>query len=191
MISHPTPWRIEGDTIRDAAGGVVVSALNPCTMSTRRKIVDAVNEHDTLKQRLKDAIDIADAFHKELQHVLDCLCYAGQTKSSLAGGAMEKPQTESPKGSTTWKGAFVARAGELENAPEPHAAPCRVPPDARRTSRPPAAMASGENRDGELGRRSATELRTPRKRCGFDRDGCGLADGQGESLDHWNQPKES
>ena len=84
MISHPTPWRIEGDTIRDAAGGVVVSALNTCTMSTRRKIVDAVNEHDALKQRLKDTMEIADAFHNELQHVLDCLCYAQHKEATDA-----------------------------------------------------------------------------------------------------------
>ena len=40
---HPTPWRIEGQTIRDRDGYVVVSAINPCNMSTRRQIVDAVN----------------------------------------------------------------------------------------------------------------------------------------------------
>jgi hypothetical protein len=84
MSANPTPWHIEGETIRDRDGGVVVSALNPCTMSTRRKIVDAVNEHDALKQRLKDTIDIADAFHKELQHVLDCLCYAQHKEATDA-----------------------------------------------------------------------------------------------------------
>lgn len=41
---HPTPWHIEGQTIRDANGYVVVSALNPCDMATRREIVAAVNE---------------------------------------------------------------------------------------------------------------------------------------------------
>ncbi len=40
---HPTPWRIEGQTIRDANGYVVVSAINPCNMATRREIVAAVN----------------------------------------------------------------------------------------------------------------------------------------------------
>lgn len=41
---HPTPWRIQGYAIRDANGYVVVSALNPCDMATRREIVEAVNE---------------------------------------------------------------------------------------------------------------------------------------------------
>lgn len=40
---HPTPWNVEGWTIFDAKGGVVVSALNPCNKATRRQIVDAVN----------------------------------------------------------------------------------------------------------------------------------------------------
>ena len=142
---HPTPWHIEGQTIRDRDGHVVVSAVNPCNVSTRQQIVDAVNLF------------------------------------SLAGGAMEKPQTESPKGSTTWKGKFVPRAGEVENAPKPQAVPCRLPPDAPGTCPPSGGMASGENRGDDLGRRSATELRTPRKRCGFETDGCGLARGHGES----------
>ena len=81
---HPTPWRIEGQTIRDANGYVVVSAINPCNMSTRRLIVEAVNERDTLKQRLKDTMEIADAFHNELQHVLDCLCYAQHKEATDA-----------------------------------------------------------------------------------------------------------
>ena len=84
MSAHPTPWRIEGDTIRDAAGGVVVSAINPCGMSTRRLIVDAVNEHDALKQRLVDAMEVCDGFKQTLNHVLDCMCYAQQTKKEAA-----------------------------------------------------------------------------------------------------------
>ena len=40
---HPTPWRLEGETIRDANGDVVISALNPCGMATRLLIVKAVN----------------------------------------------------------------------------------------------------------------------------------------------------
>jgi len=41
---NPGPWHIEGQTIRDANGYVVVSAINPCGMATRRRIVRAVNE---------------------------------------------------------------------------------------------------------------------------------------------------
>ena len=40
---HPTPWRIEGQTIRDADGHLVISGINPCNMATRREIVAAVN----------------------------------------------------------------------------------------------------------------------------------------------------
>lgn len=46
--SNPRPWRLDSDTIRDANGCVVVSALNPCGRETRRLIVDAVNERDRL-----------------------------------------------------------------------------------------------------------------------------------------------
>ena len=42
--NNPTPWRIDGQTVRDADGNVVVSAINPCGMATRRRIVKAVNE---------------------------------------------------------------------------------------------------------------------------------------------------
>ena len=72
------------------AGGYVyrrVSVARRWRRSRRvpaREIVDAMNEHDALKQRLKDAIDIADAFHKELQHVLDCLCYAQHKEATDA-----------------------------------------------------------------------------------------------------------
>ena len=37
------PLRLEGHTIRDAEGSVIVSALNPCTDKERQQIVDAVN----------------------------------------------------------------------------------------------------------------------------------------------------
>ena len=179
---HPTPWHIEGQTIRDANGYVVVSAINPCNMSTRRLIVEAVNERDTLKQRLKDTMEIADAFHNELQHVLDCLCYAGQTKSSLAGAAMEKAQTESLKATGSRTGEYVPRVGEVENRLKPHATPCGVTPDAPGTFASPDAMASGVNRGGDPTRRSATYRETPRKRCGESREGCGLANGHGNPL---------
>lgn len=177
---HPTPWRIEGQTIRDRDGYVVVSAINPCNMSTRRLIVEAVNERDTLKQRLKDTMEIADAFHNELQHVLDCLCYAGQTKSSLAGAAMEKAQTESLKTVHSRTGEYVGRAGDLEKLLKPHAAPCRIPPSAPGTCPPSGGKADGENRGGTVGRRSATDRETPLKRCGEKPSGCGLARGHGE-----------
>ena len=46
------PWRLEGEAIRDAEGGVVVSALNPANMETRALIVRAVNgREDLLKAR--------------------------------------------------------------------------------------------------------------------------------------------
>ena len=38
-----TPWRIDGQAIRDAEGRVVVSAINPATMAEKRLIVEAVN----------------------------------------------------------------------------------------------------------------------------------------------------
>ena len=48
----PRPWRLEGEAIRDADGGVVVSALNPANMETRALIVRAVNgREDLLKAR--------------------------------------------------------------------------------------------------------------------------------------------
>lgn len=37
------PLVLDGLTIRDAAGRVIVSALNPCTLQERRQIVKAVN----------------------------------------------------------------------------------------------------------------------------------------------------
>lgn len=101
--------------------------------------------------------------------------------SSLAGAAMEKAQTESLKATGRRTGEYVARAGELDKPPKPQAAPCRLPPDAPGTCPPSGGMASGENRGGDLGRRSATDRGTPRKRCGASRDGCGLARGHGES----------
>lgn len=46
MVEHsPTPWRLDGRTIRDAEGDVVVSTFSPANMETRRLIVEAVNEH--------------------------------------------------------------------------------------------------------------------------------------------------
>lgn len=57
MTEHsPTPWRIDGQTIRDAEGGVVMSALNPASMATRRLIVEAVNERDRLREE-RDKLD--------------------------------------------------------------------------------------------------------------------------------------
>ena len=48
----PRPWRLEGEAIRDAEGGVVVSALNPANKETRALIVRAVNgREDLLKAR--------------------------------------------------------------------------------------------------------------------------------------------
>ncbi len=71
MSAHPTPWRIEGETIRDRDGGVVVSAINPCGMSTRRLIVDAVNEHYELKQRLQGVMNVVNSFYRDMKHLLE------------------------------------------------------------------------------------------------------------------------
>lgn len=37
------PLQIDGATVRDAEGRVIISALNPCNMAERRQIVKAVN----------------------------------------------------------------------------------------------------------------------------------------------------
>ena len=37
------PLVLEGHTVRDAEGRVVISAFNPCTDAERRQIVKAVN----------------------------------------------------------------------------------------------------------------------------------------------------
>ena len=51
MAEHsPTPWRLVGQTIRDAEGAVVMSAFNPADMETRRLIVDAVNAVDATRK---------------------------------------------------------------------------------------------------------------------------------------------
>lgn len=56
--NNPTPWRLEGETIRDANGDVVVSALNPCGIATRERIVQAVNERKAGNTaKLRKAID--------------------------------------------------------------------------------------------------------------------------------------
>ena len=86
MAGNPTPWHLVGQTIRDANGYVVVSALNPCGMATRQLIVDAVNS------------------------------------SSLAGGAMEKPQTESPNAGASGTGEYMDRAADLETSGQQHGA---------------------------------------------------------------------
>lgn len=65
--ANPTPWELVGQTIRDANGDVVVSAINPCDMKTRKMIVAAVNarkEREPKRRRcemkaanLKDSVD--------------------------------------------------------------------------------------------------------------------------------------
>ena len=108
------------------------------------------------------------------------ISHAGQTKSSLAAGAMENPETESLKTVHSRTGEYVPRVGEVENTLEPHATPCGVTPDAPGTFASTDAMASGVNRGGDPTRRSATYRETPRKRCGESREGCGLSRGHGE-----------
>ena len=46
----------------------------------------------------------------------------GCGRISLAGGAMEKPQTESPKDCAVRTGEYVDRAGDLESPGKRHAA---------------------------------------------------------------------
>lgn len=48
------PLRLEGHTIWDADGRVIVSALNPCNDKERRQIVDAVNA--TMRKKRESAI---------------------------------------------------------------------------------------------------------------------------------------
>lgn len=54
MPASPRPWKLAGNTIWDADGGVVVSALNPCDRATRRLIVAAVNEREAVREALRD-----------------------------------------------------------------------------------------------------------------------------------------
>lgn len=46
---NPPPWKLDGDTIRDASGGVVISAINPCNTAVRKMIVESVNTLAALK----------------------------------------------------------------------------------------------------------------------------------------------
>lgn len=48
-LVNPTPWELIGQTILDANGDVVVSAINPCDMETRKMIVAAVNTRKVRK----------------------------------------------------------------------------------------------------------------------------------------------
>ena len=47
---NPPPWKLDGDTIRDASGGVVISAINPCNTAVRKMIVESVNAMAALKE---------------------------------------------------------------------------------------------------------------------------------------------
>ena len=109
---HPTPWHIVGQTIRDAQGYVVVSALNPCGMETRRQIVAAVNS------------------------------------ASLAGGAMEKPQTESPNAGASGTGEYVPRAAGVETVGRPNAVSHGVSLSGCSTARHGACRVSGGGKPG-------------------------------------------
>ena len=46
---NPPPWKLDGDVIRDASGGVVISAINPCNTAVRKMIVESVNTLAALK----------------------------------------------------------------------------------------------------------------------------------------------
>ena len=58
MPASPRPWKLAGNTIWDADGGVVVSALSPCDRATRRLIVDAVNDRDHLRDLVRRFCDL-------------------------------------------------------------------------------------------------------------------------------------
>lgn len=58
-LSSPLPWRIDGQCIRDADGLVVISAINPCGMAARLRIVEAVNAHAALKAATAAAAALA------------------------------------------------------------------------------------------------------------------------------------
>ena len=47
---NPPPWKLDGDVIRDASGGVVISAINPCNTAVRKMIVESVNAMAALKE---------------------------------------------------------------------------------------------------------------------------------------------
>jgi hypothetical protein len=66
--ASPRPWRVEGNTIWDAEGGVVVSALNPCDRATRRLIVDAVNECDRLREIVRTFADVTHSLIANYEH---------------------------------------------------------------------------------------------------------------------------
>lgn len=47
---YPPPWKLDGDVIRDASGGVVISSINPCNTAVRKMIVESVNAMAALKE---------------------------------------------------------------------------------------------------------------------------------------------
>ena len=47
---NPPPWKLDGDVIRDASGGVVISAFNPCNTAVRKMIVESVNTLAALRE---------------------------------------------------------------------------------------------------------------------------------------------
>lgn len=47
---NPPPWKLDGDTIRDVNGDVVISAINPCNTAVRKMIVESVNTMAALKE---------------------------------------------------------------------------------------------------------------------------------------------
>lgn len=64
MAEHsPIPWKLDGRTIRDAEGDVVVSTFSPANMETRRLIVASVNERDSLREEL-DSVNAQLNWHK-------------------------------------------------------------------------------------------------------------------------------
>ena len=67
----PTPWRIDGQTIRDADGVVVMSALNPASMATRRLIVEAVNHYHGAVLNLAKQISLREKLYAELGDMND------------------------------------------------------------------------------------------------------------------------
>jgi len=45
----PPPWKLDGDVIRDASGGVVISAFNPCNTAVRKMIVERMEAEDVMQ----------------------------------------------------------------------------------------------------------------------------------------------
>lgn len=73
---------------------------------------------------------------------------AAVNSSSLAGGAMEKPQTESPNAGASGTGEYVDRAADLETVRKQHAVSHGVSLSGCTTARHGACRVSGGGKPG-------------------------------------------